>query len=253
MNQNRVIAIAAAAVLAVAVLGFFGYRTFHTKDVLASGPADPSNQTAFQKELAVPGPLGDMTMGDKNAPITVYEYASLTCSHCADFSMHTFPEVKKNYIDTGKVYYVLRDFPFDPIATAAFMLSHCAGPERYFGFVSVLFSTQPQWAFVEQPMEALKALAKQGGFSDEKFDACMKDQAVFDHVKTVAQRGAEKFGVNSTPTFFINGEKVAGAIPYDDFDKILKKHLPGGDKTAPDAETAPAPEGQSTPATPDKL
>ena len=117
MNQNRVIAIAVAAVLAVAALGYLGYRTFGNKDVLAT--SEQANLSKIEKELAVPGPLGDMSLGDPKAPIKVYEYASLTCSHCADFSMHTFPEFKKNYIDTGKVYYTLRDFPFDPIATAA--------------------------------------------------------------------------------------------------------------------------------------
>jgi len=244
VNQNRVIAIAVVAVLAVAALGYGGWRTFGHKDVVDTGSLGDKEVTAFEKELAVPGPLGDMTLGNKNAPITIYEYASLTCSHCAEFSKDTFPLVKKNYIDTGKVYYVLRDFPFDPIATAAFMLSHCAGPERYFGFIEVLFASQPQWAFVDTPMEALKNLAKQGGFSEEKFEACMKDQTVFNHVKTVAERGGQKFGVRSTPTFFINGEKIEGAIPYADFDAVLKKKLSGGDKSAPAAPVS----GESTPA-----
>lgn len=248
MNQNRVIAIAVATVLAVAVLGFVGYRSFASKDPLATA-ANGGDVSALEKELAVPGPLGDMSLGDKNAPVKVYEYASLTCSHCAEFNKDTFPSFKKDYIDTGKVYYTLRDFPFDPIATAAYMLAHCAGPERYFGFVDVLFSTQTQWAFVETPMEALKGIARQGGFSEEKFDACMKDEKIFDHVKATAQRGSTEFGVRSTPTFFINGEKVEGAIPYSEFEPILKKHLPGGDKSA--GET-PAPSGEATPAKPEE-
>ena len=236
MNQNRVIAIAIAAVLAVSVLGYAGYRIFGQKDELATGSTvTEADKTAFEKELAVPGPMGDMELGDKNAPITVYEYASLTCSHCAAFSKETFPEVKKNYIDTGKVRWVLRDFPFDPVATAAFMLAHCAGPERYFGFIEVLFRTQEQWAFVDTPMEELKKIAKQGGFSDESFDACMKNQEIFNHVKAVAQRAAQTFNVRSTPTFFINGERVEGAIPYKDFDEILKKKLAGDEKAAPEA------------------
>lgn len=243
MNQNRVIAIAAAAVLAVIVLGYMGYRTFGSKGDVAVSPVSATDRTAFEAELAIPGPLGDMTLGDKSAPITVYEYASLTCSHCADFEKNTFPLVKANYIDTGKVYYVFRDFPFDPVATAAFMLARCAGPERYFGFIEVLFDRQVQWAFVETPMEELKKIAKQGGFSDETFDACMKDQAIFDHVKSVAQRAALAFGVRSTPTFFVNGEKIEGAIPYEELDEILKKKLAGD-------ETPSSPEPSSAPATP---
>jgi len=243
VNQNRVIAIAAAAVLAVIVLGYVGYRTFGSEGDVAVSPVSEADRTAFEAELAKPGPLGEMTLGDKSAPITVYEYASLTCSHCADFEKNTFPSVKTNYIDTGKVYYVFREFPFDPVATAAFMLARCAGPERYFGFIEVLFDRQVQWAFVETPMEELKKIAKQGGFSDDAFDACMKNQEIFDHVKTVAQRAAQAFGVRSTPTFFINGEKIEGAIPYEDFDKILKKKLAGD-------ESPSSPEPSSAPATP---
>jgi protein-disulfide isomerase len=245
VNQNRVIAIAIAAVLAVGALGYLGYSTFSSEDVLAS-PED-ANLSSIEKELAVPGPLGDMSLGNPKAPIRVYEYASLTCSHCAAFNQETFPSLKKDYIDTGKVYYTLRDFPFDPIATAAYMLAHCAGPDRYFGFIDVLFSTQAQWAFVQEPMDALKSIAKQGGFSDEKFEACMKDEKIFDHVKSVAERGSKVFGVNSTPTFFVNGEKVEGALPYSAFEPILKKHLPGGE--ASEGEAAPASDA-STPAAP---
>lgn len=245
MNQNRVIAIVVAAALAILVLGYGGYRMFGSKDG-QTADAD-ANLSKIEQELAVPGPEGDMSLGDPKAPIKVYEYASLTCSHCAEFNKDTFPSFKKDYIDTGKVYYTLRDFPFDPIATAAYMLAHCAGQERYFDFIDVLFSTQAQWAFVQTPMEALKNIGKQGGFSDETFDACMKNEKNFEHIKSVAERGAGTFGVRSTPTFFINGEKIEGAIPYSDFEPLLKKHLPGAE--ASDSDT-PAPSGEMTPATP---
>ena len=207
-----------------------------------SEPVAGTPDTAFEKELLVPGPLGDMTKGDPMAPVTVIEYASLTCSHCADFSTNTFPKLEEQYIETGKVYYILRDFPFDPIATAAFMLSHCAGPERYFGFVDVLFRQQTKWAFTQTPMEDLKAIAKQGGFSEERFDECMKDERIFNHVKEVATRGAKTFGVRSTPTFFINGEKVEGALPWNEFEPLIRKALEG------EAITPEAAGGEATPA-----
>lgn len=245
MNQNRVIAIAVAAALVIVVLGFVGYRSFASKD--GSAGTDGANLSEIEKELAVPPPMGDMSLGDPKAPVRIYEYASVTCSHCAEFNKDTFPLLKRNYIDTGKVYYTLRDFPFDPIATAGYMLAHCAGPERYFGFVDVLFSTQAQWAFVQTPMDALKSLARQGGFSEESFDACMKNEEIFNHVKSVAERGAQTFGVRSTPTFFINGEKVEGAIPYEELEPIVKKHLPGADAEALKAET---PSGAASPAEP---
>lgn len=246
MNQNRVIAIVVTAALAIMALGYFGYSTFAARSTIAATDED-QDRSKIELELAVPGPMGDMSQGDPKAPVRVYEYASLTCSHCAEFNKDTFPSFKKDYIDTGKVYYTLRDFPFDPIATAAYMLSHCAGKDRYFGFVDVLFSTQADWAFVETPMEALKGIARQGGFSDEAFDACMKNEKVFEHVKKTAERGAQTFGVRSTPTFFINGEKVEGALPYAEFETILKKHMPG--YVAGEAE-APSPTGEATPAAP---
>ena len=223
MNQNRAIA-AGAAVILVLVLGYLGYLFLAPDGDVAEGSRV---DTAFEKELLVAGPLGDMTKGDPDAPVTVIEYASLTCNHCADFAVNTLPKLEENYIDTGKVHYILRDFPFDPIATAGFMLSHCAGPERYFGFVDTLFERQTQWAFTQTPMEDLKAIARQGGFSEERFDQCMKDQRIFDHVKEVATRGAKTFGIRSTPTFFINGEKVEGAIPWNEFESLIEKALAG--------------------------
>lgn len=239
MNQNKAIIAGAAAIL-VLVLGYLGYLFLAPDGDAAEGARAPD--TAFEKELLVAGPLGDMTKGDPDAPVTVIEYASLTCNHCADFTINTLPKLKEAYIDTGKVYYILRDFPFDPIATAGFMLSHCAGPDRYFGFVDTLFERQAQWAFTQTPMEDLKAIGRQGGFSEERFDQCMKDQRIFDHVKEVATRGAKTFGVRSTPTFFINGEKVEGAIPWNEFEPLIEKALAG------ESVASGAAMGTSTPA-----
>lgn len=228
MNQNKAIisafgVAAAAAVIGLAYLGYIYVAA--PSDDAAAAPGTPD--TAFEQELMVAGPLGDMAMGDPGAPVTMVEYASLTCSHCADFDIQVLPKIQENYIETGKVYYILRDFPFDPIATAAFMLSHCAGSERYFGFIDVLYRQQAKWAFTPTPMEDLKALARQGGISDESFDACMKNQEIFDHVKQVALRGAKTFGVRSTPTFFVNGEKIEGALPWNEFEPLIEKALKG--------------------------
>lgn len=228
MNQNRALLAGGAALILVLAIG--GYFLFGTSN--GNGAGGSVDRSAFERELMVPGPLGDMTMGDPDAPVTVIDYASLTCAHCASFEVNTMPLLKEHYIETGKVYYILRDFPFDPIATAAFMLSHCAGPERYFGFVGVLFRQQQNWAFTQTPMEDLKTLARQGGFSDESFDTCMKDQKIFDHVKEVALRGAKTFNVRSTPTFFINGEKVEGALPWSEFEPLIQKALAGQNITS---------------------
>src|SRR5690606_28511649 len=130
-------------------------------------------------------------------PITVIEYASLTCSHCAEFDKDTLPLLKTNYIDTGKVRYILREFPYDEFATSAFMLSRCAGEERYFGFVDILFKKQAEWAFTENPIEGLLAIAKQGGFSEGSFDACMNNRQIFQHISDVATKAKKEFKVKS--------------------------------------------------------
>lgn len=218
MNQNKAIIAGAAAIL-VLVLGVLAYL------FLGSNGDAGGGDTALERELAVAGPLGDMAKGNPDAPVTVIEYASLTCGHCANFAVNTLPHLVENYVETGQVYYILREFPYDPIATAGFMLARCAGSDRYFGFADTLFERQAQWAFTQTPIEDLKAIARQGGFSEERFDQCMKDEAIFNHVKEVATRARDKFGVNSTPTFFVNGERVEGALPWNEFEPIVKKAL----------------------------
>lgn len=241
MNQNRVIIILAAIVVVLG-LGYLAYTQFGPSTEAELASADVSTaDSAFEKELLVPGPLGDMTMGSKDAPVVVVEYASMTCPHCADFNNKTFPELKKTYIDTGKVYYISRPFPFDSAATAAFMLAYCAGPERYFGFIDVLFEQQRQWILSDDPMAELEKIAKQGGFSEEQFQQCMKDGKIFDHISKVAKRAAEEFKVRSTPTFFINGQMVQGFMTWAEFQPLIEKALKGEDitKAEPEGETTP--------------
>lgn len=186
-----------------------------------AGLSQVSAQTVSADELAVPGPLGDIEIGNKNAKVTVIEYASLTCSHCATFHDKTWPALKQKWIDTGKVRFILREFPLDPLATAAFMLARCGGNDKYYPMVDLLFSQQKNWAFSNKPVEALLSLAKQAGFSQESFEACLKNQQIYDAVNAVRDRAAQKLGVSSTPTFFINGQVHRGALSVEEFDKIL--------------------------------
>ena len=144
----------------------------------------------------------------------------MTCSHCAHFHETGYPHLKAKYIDTGKVRFVIREFPFDPLATAAFMLARCSGDKRD-AMVDLLFSQQNNWAFSNQPLQGLKNLTKQTGMSDATFDACLKDQKLYENVTAVAERGGKQFGVDSTPTFFINGKRVTGALSPDELDKQL--------------------------------
>ena len=178
-------------------------------------------------KLMEPGAIPDRVMGSADAPVTVIEYASLTCSHCAHFATTTFPEIKKKYIDTGKVRYILREFPLDPVAAAAFMLSRCAPEDKYYDVVDLFFEKQNDWAFTNRPLDALNAMAKQIGFSQQEFEACLSNQSLLDGVNAVKDRGNKEFGVNATPTFFINGELVRGAISMDEFEKIVEPMLKG--------------------------
>ncbi|MDX3809398.1 MAG: thioredoxin domain-containing protein, partial [Bosea sp. (in: a-proteobacteria)] len=131
-----------------------------------------------QTKLPDAGPLGDVWLGPADAKVTVIEYASMTCSHCAHFHETTWPELKKKYIDTGKIRFTLREFPLDPLAMAGFMLARCNGNDKFYPMTDLLFSQQKNWAFVDKPVDALSALVKQAGFSQESFEACLKRQDI---------------------------------------------------------------------------
>jgi protein-disulfide isomerase len=186
-----------------------------------SGLVLPALAQPSQQDLLQAGPLGEMVLGAENAPVTIIEYASMTCGHCANFHERTFPELKKRYIDTGKARLLFREFPLDPLAAAGSMLARCAGKDRYFAIVDILFRTQKQWV-VQRPLEPLMGIARQAGFTKESFEACLANQQVLDGIEWVRARGAEKFGVNSTPTFFINGKIHRGDIPIEELDKLIQ-------------------------------
>jgi protein-disulfide isomerase len=197
-----VIALAAGAVAALAALS----------PAYAQDAAPARELSAMEQELMKPGPMPEMALGDPNAPVTIVEYASMTCGHCANFHKTTWPVLKSEYVDTGKVYFILREFPLDPLAAAGFMLARNAPGERYFDVVDLLFERQQEWAFSDNPVEALSTLSKQFGYSPATFESTLKDQALLDNINAVRARGAEEFKVDSTPTFFINGEAVKGAM-----------------------------------------
>ena len=194
--------------------------------VCVLGPSLPAfAQTVAAKDLAVQGPLGDVAEGPADAKVTIIEYASLTCSHCATFHRETYPTLKSRYIDTGKVRYVLREFPLDPVSAAAFMLSRCDGEAKYYPMVDLFFSQQKTWAFSDKPVDAMQQLVRQAGFSQEKFERCLRDQKLYDAVNAVRKRGEEVMKVDSTPTFFINGQRHAGNMSVAELEKVLKPLL----------------------------
>ena len=194
--------------------------------------------TAFATKLMAPAatPLTVRSVGNPDAPVTVVEYASLTCSHCADFHTTTFPELKAKYIDTGKVHFIFREMPFDPVATAGFMLARCMPEQAYFPTVSALFETQKSWAFSQDPAAGLRAIAKQAGMSDAAFEKCLTDNELAAKVQASSTYANEQLGVTATPTFFVNGKKVSGAIGIAAWDKELEPLLAGKDVPAPKAD-----------------
>ena len=175
---------------------------------------------------AVPTPTAeDRVLGKADAPITIIEYASLGCPHCAEFDKETLPKIKQDWIDTGKAKLVYRDFPLDGVALRAAMLARCAPPERYFAFIDTLFQSQQSW-YRNDWEPALGRIARLGGMSEEQFKKCMSDEALGNSVVQMRTTAANDYGVESTPTFFINGTKLLGAAAYPVFDKALSAAQP---------------------------
>jgi protein-disulfide isomerase len=182
----------------------------------------PARAEVPVSELMEPGPLPELSLGKADAPVTIVEYASLTCGHCAAFHNTVFPKIKEKYIDSGQVRFIMREFPLDNLAAAAAMLTRCAGGEKTYPLVEVLFKQQEQWAFVRgNPVPELFKVAKQAGFTQESFDKCLTDQKLLEQVTSIRSKASDKFGVNSTPTFFINGKRLQEAPTLESFDKAL--------------------------------
>lgn len=209
VDRRQILAVAAAGVVLASPLG----------RLAAFAQAEPS-----KTDLMAEGPLKDLWIGKADAPVTIIEYASMTCGHCATFHAATWPTLKSKYIDQGKVRFVLREFPLDPLALAAFMLARCAGDDKREGVVELLFARQRDW-LVEKPVAALAGVVKEAGFTQESFESCLKNQQLYDAVSQTRDRASQTFGVNSTPTFFINGKRQTGAITVDELDKLLEPLL----------------------------
>jgi len=185
--------------------------------VAAAGPAAASDAT-IAAELMQPGPLPDIVEGAASAPATIVEYASMTCSHCAAFHGQVWPALKAKYVDTGKAKFILREFPLDSLAIAAFMAARCAGPDKRDGMIDRLFASQGDWAFHDEPLDRLRRAA---GLSPADFLACVKDKALFDGVNAERDSAAARFGLDSTPTFFVDGHKLDGEPTLTAFDAAL--------------------------------
>jgi protein-disulfide isomerase len=178
-------------------------------------------------EVAKPQSLPDMALGPATSPVTITEYASMTCGHCANFNETVFPKIKSEYIDSGKIRYVFREFPLDIKAAAGSMLARCIAKDdagKYFAVVDMLFKQQTDWV-TKNTTETLTRIGKQAGLSQQAVEDCLKDQALLDKIAADQKFASEVLKVNSTPTFFINGEMVKGATSFEEFDKKIKALL----------------------------
>lgn len=220
---------------AVAVLALAGWYLFGGN---GDGGAATPDRPAITIDAKAVDP-NERIEGRADAPVTIIEYASLTCGHCAQFHIATKPLLQRTYIDTGLVRFVYRDFPTDGVAAAASLVAMCMG-DKTSAFVDMLFRNQARWAFVERPREAIIGMAQQAGLPRERAEACLTDQAALDRIRAVAEAGRAAFNVAATPTFIINGDVLNGAQPYPAFVQAINKHLPPEKQPQP-ATPAPAP------------
>jgi protein-disulfide isomerase len=163
----------------------------------------------------------DRVLGNPGAPITIIEYASLTCPHCAHFATDVLPELKREWIDTGKAKLVLRDFPLDGPALRAAMIARCAPPDRFYAFAETFFASQDKWAVSKDYREALARLAKLGGMGKDEFEACLNNTTLENRIVEQRLVATQQLDINSTPTFFINGSKFSGAPTAEEFNRVL--------------------------------
>lgn len=189
-------------------------------DVVSLG----ANGLPSREDLMKPGPLGEKWLGKENAPVTVIEYMSLTCPHCRAFHQTTYPKLKKAYIDTGKVRYIVREFPIGRSAGNASIVTRCGAKDRTFQLIDLFLNNQKQWVSQEVRLNAIYSVAKRSGLKRAEFDACMQNQTLIDGLSWVKERG-RKLGVTGTPTFFINGEKVRKPLSFAEMKALIDPKL----------------------------
>ncbi len=185
----------------------------------SAAPQTAGNETAAIPAAPPPPPVitaEDHSLGNPEAPVTIVEYASMTCPHCAAFAKDTMPKLKSEFIDKGHVRYVFRPFPLDRLALRASLMADCVPGDGYFELLDKLFATQKDWIQAANPLDALRALGKEAGIEESKIDGCMTDDKVIDRIAVAYKEAVDVYGVNATPSFLINGKKFSGALPFDD-------------------------------------
>ncbi|MFO1061496.1 MAG: DsbA family protein [Dongiaceae bacterium] len=196
---------------------------------LVAAPARAGGLARLQIADSAPAPElrpDDMVLGKADAPVTVIEYASLTCPHCAHFATTTFPKVKSELIDTGKLRWVYRDFPLNQVDVKAFALAHCVPKEQFFPMIGVLYESQNDWLGAQDPVKALQQIGRTAGLDQAAIDQCFGDKTFVDKLVAGLQDASTRYKVESTPTFVIAGKAYPGAMEYDAFYELIKDQLP---------------------------
>lgn len=168
---------------------------------------------------------GDVVIGSADAPVTVVEYFSLTCGHCAQFHTETMPDIFSKYVETGKVRFVYRDFPLDNVALGAAMITQCLDDRLHYGFVQMLYKQQPQWTASENPIGAVAQMARIAGLSEDRARACLSDAQMRNDIVAGQNAASEEFQIGATPSFLIGGETIAGFLSLSDFEELIEPLL----------------------------
>jgi protein-disulfide isomerase len=164
----------------------------------------------------------DRILGAESAPVTIIEYSSLTCPHCAALHRDTLPQVKESWIEPGRARLVFRHYPLDGLALRAAAVADCVEGDRFFAFLELLFKSQSRWAKSDDPLKALEQMARLAGMSGETFETCVNDETAMDRILARAQQGRDTFGIEATPTLIIDGRRVQGARSYEEIDAVLR-------------------------------
>jgi protein-disulfide isomerase len=201
----------------IAAAAMTGLVAFATTGCSNSSPVAPTGDHPLPTLAEM---LADKTLGSATAPVTMIEYSSLGCSHCADFDITTFPQIKGTYIDTGRVRFIYRDYPLDPPSLTAAMVARCSG-DRFFSTIDALFLAQASWANASNYTGAIKTVVAGIGMSAADVDACLAVPGLQSGVLAIMQTGTQQYSVGGTPTFFINTRRVDGAYPFATFAAII--------------------------------
>jgi protein-disulfide isomerase len=212
--------LAFASLHRLAVAALFAAAALATNGAFAATAAPEPDRTVDMATVLKPGPLPELAMGDASG-VPVVEYGSLTCPHCATFSREVFPELKKDYIDTGKVRFIFREFSRNSLDVAAFLLARCVGDDKAFAAIELLFNQQDKWAFVDKPLEPLIAAMRPAGLTHDQAMACLKDQSKADAMLAIGKRATDEIKMTGTPTFVIGGKVYGGELSMDQLRAIL--------------------------------